>query len=44
MLQIHGQGFCALCAVIQANNESDFNAEEPFALFTVLQIMQELLF
>lgn len=44
MLHIHGQGFCALCAVIQANNESDFNAEEPFALFTVLQIMQELLF
>lgn len=44
MLHIHGQGFCAVCAVIEANNEANFNAEEPFALFTVLQITQELLF
>lgn len=33
----------AVCAATQANN-TNFNAQEPLALFIALQIMQELLF
>lgn len=36
-------GCPAVCAATQANN-TNFNAQEPLALFIALQIMQELLF